>query len=73
MVTPLAWKVDRTMAVWGIAFGFLATISGMLLLGAIEGGFLAEGVFLLVLSWVLALVLVARVVTWIREREQRPQ
>ncbi len=69
----MAWKVDRTMAVWGIAFGFLATISGMLLLGAIEGGFLAEGVFLLVLSWVLALVLVARVVTWIREREQRPQ
>lgn len=53
------------MAVWGIAFGFLATLSGMLLLGAVEGGFLAEGVFLLVLSWVLVLVLVAKVVTWL--------
>jgi len=59
----LAWKVDRTMAVWGIAFGFLATLSGMLLLGAVEGGFLAEEVFLLMLSWVLVLVLVAKVVT----------
>ncbi len=61
----MKWKVDRTMAVWGIAFGFLATLSGMLLLGAVEGGFLAEGVFLLVLSWVLVLVLVAKVVTWL--------
>ena len=62
----MSWKVDRTMAIWGIAFGILATLSGMLLLGAVEGGFLAEGVFLLVLSWVLVLVLVARVVTWLR-------
>ncbi|MBU1913672.1 MAG: hypothetical protein KJ563_00545 [Candidatus Thermoplasmatota archaeon] len=62
----MAWKVDRTMAIWGIAFGFLATISGMLLLGAVEGGFLAEGVFLLVLSWVLVLVLVAKVVALLR-------
>jgi hypothetical protein len=68
MVTPLAWKVDRTMAIWGIAFGFLATLTGMLLLGAVEGGFLAEGVFLLVLSWVLVLVLVAKVVTWLRSK-----
>ncbi len=64
----MVWKVDRTMAIWGIAFGFLATLSGMLLLGAVEGGFLAEGVFLLVLSWVLVLVLVAKVVTWLRDR-----
>ena len=64
----MAWKVDRTMAVWGIAFGFLATLSGMLLLGAVEGGFLAEGFFLLVLSWVIMLVLVAKVVTWLRSR-----
>ncbi len=62
----MKWKVDRTMAIWGIAFGFLATLTGMLLLGAVEGGFLAEGVFLLVLSWVLVLVLVAKVVTWLR-------
>ena len=67
----MAWKVDRTMAVWGIAFGFLATLSGMLLLGAVEGGLLAEGVFLLVQSWVLALVLVARVVTLLRGRKFR--
>jgi hypothetical protein len=66
MVILLAWKVDRTMAIWGIAFGFLATLSGILLLGAVEGGFMAEGVFLLVLSWVLVLVLVAKVVTWLR-------
>jgi hypothetical protein len=65
MVIVLAWKVDRTMAIWGIAFGILATLSGMLLLGAVEGGFLAEGVFLLVLSWVLVLVLVAKVVSWL--------
>ena len=56
------------MAIWGIAFGFLATLSGMLLLGAVEGGFLAEGFFLLVLSWVIMLVLVAKVVTWLRSR-----
>ena len=62
----MAWKVDRTMATWGIAFGFLATLTGMLLLGAVDGGFLAEGVFLLVLSWVLVLVVVAKVVTWLR-------
>jgi hypothetical protein len=58
--------VDRTLAIWGIAFGFLATLSGMFLLGAVDGGFLAEGVFLLVLSWVLVLVLVAKVVTYLR-------
>lgn len=62
----MAWKIDRTMAIWGIVFGFLATISGILLLGAIQGGFLAEGVFLLVLSWVLVLVLVAKFIAWLR-------
>lgn len=56
----MKWKVDRVMALWGIAFGFAATITGMFVLSAIEGGFLAEGFFLIVISWVLLLVLVAK-------------
>ena len=58
----MAWKVDRTMAIWGIAFGVAATLTGMFVLAAVEGGFLAEGFFLLVLFWVLMFVLVAKVV-----------
>jgi len=56
----MKWKVDRVMALWGVAFGFAATITGMFVLSAIEGGFLAEGFFLIVISWVLLLVLVAK-------------
>jgi hypothetical protein len=58
----LAWKVNWTMAAWGIAFGIAATLTGMFVLAAVEGGFLAEGFFLLVLFWVLLLVLVAKLV-----------
>ncbi len=50
------------MAIWGIAFGVAATLTGMFVLAAVEGGFLAEGFFLLVLFWVLMFVLVAKVV-----------
>jgi hypothetical protein len=50
------------MAAWGIAFGIAATLTGMFVLAAVEGGFLAEGFFLLVLFWVLLLVLVAKLV-----------
>lgn len=60
------WKVDRTMAVWGIAFGIVATLSGMFLLAAVEGGFLAEGFFLIVLFWVFIMVGIARLPGWIR-------
>jgi hypothetical protein len=68
MVSPAKWKVDKEMAIWGIAFGIAATISGMFLLSALQGGFLAEGFFLIVLSWVLLLVLVAKFVDWLRRR-----
>ena len=54
------------MAVWGIAFGLMATITGVFVLEATRGGFLAEGFFLLVIFWVLVLVLVARVVNRLR-------
>lgn len=53
-------KVDRTAAIWGIVFGVLATLTGMFLLEAVEGGFVAEGFFLIVVSWVIVLVLVAK-------------
>jgi uncharacterized membrane protein YfcA len=56
------WKVDRRMAVWGIAFAVIATLTGWFLLSAVEGGFLAEGFFLIVLSWVVLFFLVARLV-----------
>lgn len=59
----MRWKVDLTMAVWGIAFGVAATLTGMFVLAAIDGGFLAEGFFLLVLFWVLLFVLVAKLVS----------
>ena len=56
----MKWKVDRVMALWGFAFGAAATITVMFVLSALEGGFLAEGFFLIVISWVLLLVLVAK-------------
>ena len=64
----MKWKIDPTMAVWGIAFGFMATVTGIFVLAAVDGGFLAEGFFLLVISWVLALVCVARIVAWLSTR-----
>jgi membrane protein implicated in regulation of membrane protease activity len=50
------------MAIWGVSFGIAATITGTFILSALEGGFLAEGFFLIVLSWVLLMVLVAKIV-----------
>jgi hypothetical protein len=50
------------MAAWGIAFGIASTLTGMFVLEAVEGGFLAEGFFLVVLFWVLLFVLVAKLV-----------
>ena len=56
------------MALWGIAFGIAATLTGMFVLSAVEGGFLAEGFFLIVLSWVVLLVLVAKLANWLRRK-----
>jgi len=64
----MKWKIDRVMAIWGIAFGVAATITGMFVLSAVQGGFLAEGFFLIVLSWVLLLVLVAKIVSLLRRK-----
>lgn len=67
-------KVDRTMAVWGIVFGVLATLTGMFLLEAVDGGFVAEGFFLIVMSWVVVLVAVAKlfqmVARWTHSRKE---
>lgn len=62
------WKIDRTMAIYGVVFGVLAMLTGTFLLTAVEGGFIAEGFFLIVISWVLLLVLVAKVTQLVRER-----
>ncbi|OGS41780.1 MAG: hypothetical protein A3K67_07245 [Euryarchaeota archaeon RBG_16_62_10] len=62
------WRVDPAMAIWGVAFGVFATLTGLFVLSAIEGGFLAEGFFLLVISWVVFFVAVAKVVAWTRRR-----
>jgi hypothetical protein len=56
------------MAIWGITFGIAATITGTFVLSAIQGGFLAEGFFLIVLLWVLLLVLVAKFVSKLKKR-----
>jgi hypothetical protein len=68
MVKLVKWKVDRVMAIWGISFGVAATLTGMFVLKAVQGGFLAEGFFLIVLSWVLLLVLVAKLVDRLRRK-----
>jgi len=56
-------KVDLTMAIWGVSFGIAATLTGMFVLASIQGGFLAEGFFLVVVGWVLLMVGVARLTT----------
>lgn len=63
-----AWKVDKVAAIWGLAFGVAATLTGMFVLSAIQGGFLAEGFFLVVLFWVIILVGVAKLTERMRRR-----
>jgi predicted phage tail protein len=53
-------KLDWTMVAWGVVFGISATLTGMFVLAAVEGGFLAEGFFLVVMGWVLLLVGIAK-------------
>ena len=64
------WKVDRRMAVWGVAFGVMATLTGAFLLEAVGGGFLAEGFFLIVLSWVILFLFVAKFVNWLTGKKE---
>lgn len=67
-------KFNRTVVAWGAVFGVLATLTGMFLLEAVEGGFVAEGFFLIVLSWVMVLVIVAKlfqvVARWSRKEKE---
>ena len=49
-------RVDRTMAAWGIVFGVLATLTGVFLLEAVEGGCVAGGWVLGVVCWAVGLV-----------------
>ncbi len=58
------------MALWGILFGVVATVAGLLLVGSVTGGFVAEGFFLIVLSWVLVFLLLAKLVTAFRNRNE---
>jgi hypothetical protein len=62
------WKVDKGMALWGILFGITATVGGLLFFGAIKGGFIAEGFFLIVISWVLVFLMFAKLVAAIKNR-----
>jgi len=70
MVSLAKWKLDRTMVIWGVAFGIVATASGIFILGALEGGFVAEGFFLLVISWVFFFVLVSMIVQRLRRKRE---
>jgi len=67
----LKLKIDRTMAIWGISFGIVASLTGMFVVSALRGGFLAEGFFLLILGWVLFLVLIAKIVTRLEHKKQK--
>jgi hypothetical protein len=63
----LKWRVNKLMAIWGVTFGIVATLTGMFVLKAAEGGYLAETFFLIVIGWVLALVAVAKVMSKLKE------
>jgi hypothetical protein len=63
----LKWRVNKLMAIWGVTFGIVATLTGMFVLKAAEGGYLAETFFLIVIGWVLALVAVAKVTSKLKE------
>ncbi len=64
------WNVDKRLAVWMVVFAAIAIPTGMFLLRAVEGGFLAEGFFLISLSWIILFFLVAKLVNWLmREKE----
>ena len=64
----LKWKVDKRVATWAVVFGVAATLTGMFLLRAVRGGFLAEGFFLIVVSWIVFPILVARLIARLGKR-----
>ncbi|HEX9908905.1 MAG TPA: hypothetical protein VGB78_10670 [Thermoplasmata archaeon] len=64
------WKIDKKMAVWGVCFGILATLTGMFLLSAVQEGFYAEGFFLIVLSWIVFPIMIAM---FIRRMMRHPE
>jgi len=63
----LKWHVNRLMAIWGMAFGVAATLTGMFVLKAAEGSYLAETFFLIVIGWVLVLVAAAKLTSKLKE------
>ena len=73
MVTLEDWKLDKTMVIWGVAFGIAATLSGVFILSALEGGFVAEGFFLLVISWIFFIVLIARILRRLKEGPRKDE
>lgn len=60
------------MALWTAVFALVAIPTGMFLLRAVEGGFLAEGFFLISLSWVILFFFVAKVVNWLTRGPEEP-
>ena len=60
--------MNRLATFWGIVFGVAATLTGMFVLSAVQGGFVAEGFFLIVLFWVLVLVGAAKLAERMRGR-----
>ncbi len=68
-----AWKLNSTMVIWGVAFCIAATLSGMFILSALKGGFVAEGFFLLVVSWILYTVVIARIVMRLKDGRHRDE
>ncbi len=73
MVKLANWKLNKTMTIWGIAFGVAATLSGIFILNALDGGFVAEGFFLLVISWIFYIVLVARIVMRLTKKQEHDE
>jgi uncharacterized membrane protein len=61
------------MAIWGIAFGVAATLTGAFVLRAARGGYLAETFFLIVIGWVLILVAVAKLTSRLKEMRDKEE
>jgi uncharacterized membrane protein len=59
------------MAIWGMAFGIAATLTGMFVLKAAEGSYLAETFFLIVIGWVLVLVAAAKLTSMLKEMRDK--
>lgn len=60
------WRFNKRVIAWAIALGSLAIVLGVFLIDATQGEFLAEGFFLIVISWVLLLLVIAKAVQRVR-------